>query len=106
MTYFLFRMILGRLVELGLDTQDNKESLVWQFRFEFGFEGTFAGMLTDDSVVAWPLVAGQIVQLERQYGSFLSGRAGLGAEWTNVVCVDGSSGVVADSDRGLEEPVG
>lgn len=85
MTYFLFRMILGRLVELGLDTQDNKQSLVWQFRFEFGFEGTFAGMLTDDSVVAWPLVAGQILQLERQYGTFLSGRAGLGAEWTNAV---------------------
>lgn len=85
MTYFLFRMILGRLEELGWATADSKQCLVWQFRFEFGYEGSFVDMLMDERPVAWPLVATEILQLERQYDRFLTGRAGLGPEWTNAV---------------------
>jgi ssDNA-binding Zn-finger/Zn-ribbon topoisomerase 1 len=85
MTYFLFKMIQGRLYELGLATEDVKNCLIWQFKHEFGYGGGFAGLLFDQQLVSWPLVAGKIVQLEAQYRSFLSGRAGLGKEWTNEV---------------------
>ena len=62
-----------------------KQCLVWQFRFEFGYEGTFVDMLMDDTPNAWPLVVQEILQLERQYDSVLTGRAGLGTGWTKAV---------------------
>ncbi len=85
MTYYLFKMIRGRLNELGLASEDVKNCLVWQFKHEFAYGGGFAELLEDESAVNWPIVAGQIVQLEAQYRSFLFGGAGLGPEWTNQV---------------------
>lgn len=85
MAYFLFKMIRGRLNELGLASQDVENCLVWQFKHEFAYAGGFAELLSDEQPVNWPLVAGQIVQLEAQYRSFLFGGAGLGVEWTNRV---------------------
>ena len=85
MTYFLFKMIYGRLMELGLASEDAKNCLVWQFKHEFAFPGGFADLLEDERAVDWPWVAGEVVRLEAQYRSFLFGGAGLGPEWTNQV---------------------
>jgi hypothetical protein len=85
MTYYLFKMIRGRLNELGLATEDVKNCLVWQFKHEFAQGGGFAELLEDERVISWPVVAGEIVRLEAPYRSFLFGVAGLGAEWTNKV---------------------
>lgn len=85
MTYALFKMIRGRLDELGLATADALNCLTWQFKHEFGFGPGFAELLLDRQQVNWPLVAGEIMALEGQYGGFLSGAAGLGVEWTNEV---------------------
>ncbi|ERF74231.1 hypothetical protein EPUS_03421 [Endocarpon pusillum Z07020] len=60
MAYFLFKMIIGRLTELGLATSDIKNCLVWQFKHEFAYPGGFADLLMDQQVVNWPLVAGQV----------------------------------------------
>ncbi|KAF7512048.1 hypothetical protein GJ744_002761 [Endocarpon pusillum] len=85
MAYSLFKMIIGRLAELGLATSDIKNCLVWQFKHEFAYPGGFADLLMDQQLVNWPLVAGQVVQLENQYRSFLVGGVHLGAEWSNKV---------------------
>jgi hypothetical protein len=85
MSFYLFKMILGRLAELGLATDEVKNCLVWQFKHEFAYPGGFTDLLEDASSINWPLVAGQLVQLENQYRPFVSGGAGLGPEWTNRV---------------------
>jgi hypothetical protein len=85
MSYYLFKMIIGRLAELGLTNDEVRNCLVWQFKYEFAYPGGFTDLLEDAMPVNWPLVAGQVVQLENQYRPFLFGGAGLGPEWTNRV---------------------